>query len=83
MAQKYVYDETYNVKGWFDTTQTSSGWFDTGFSEDAGAPPSTTGQIKVYSGTWVAKPIKWYNGSTWVIKPLKRWNGTSWVITPY
>lgn len=76
---KYVYDETYEIKGWFDTVLTSSGWFDNGFSESE----STVGQIKVYTGTWEAKPVKWFNGSEWVTKPLKCWDGASWVVTPY
>jgi hypothetical protein len=46
------------------------------------APPSTTGEIKVYTGSgWTAKPMKVWNGSSWVTKPVKRWNGTSWVET--
>ena len=47
------------------------------------APPSATGQIKVWLGSWVAKPLKWWNGTSWVAKPVKYDNGTSWVTTGY
>lgn len=43
----------------------------------------STGQIKVWDGSWVAKPIKVWNGSSWEIKPLKFWNGASWELTGY
>lgn len=43
----------------------------------------TGGNIKVYSGSFVAKPIKVWNGSAWATKPLKVWNGTAWVETSY
>lgn len=43
---------------------------------------SITGQIKVWLGAWVAKPVKVWMGA-WVTKPLKVWNGTSWVETGY
>jgi len=82
MAINYVYDETYNVSGWFNPNQKTSGWFDDGFSETSGGGGST-GQIKVWSGSWLAKPLKVWNGSSWVVKPLKRWDGSSWVVTPY
>lgn len=36
------------------------------------------GKIKVYTSSFVAKPIKWFNGSAWVAKPLKQWTGTEW-----
>jgi hypothetical protein len=43
-----------------------------------------TGQIKVdIAGTYVAKPVKWWDGAAWVTKPLKRFNGTLWVPTNY
>lgn len=45
-------------------------------------PLSVTGQIKVWLGSWVAKPAKVWLGS-WVAKPVKHWNGTSWMETSY
>lgn len=45
--------------------------------------PSITGQIKVWLSAWVAKPVKWWNGTGWVTKPIKYWNGTSWIETGY
>lgn len=81
MAIKPVYEETYDVRGWFDETQTRPGWFSRDFSEMAGG---STGQIKVWNGTaWVVKPMKVWNGTSWVIKPVKRWNGAAWVETTY
>ena len=45
---------------------------------------ATTGQIKVYlSGSFVVKPVKWWNGTSFVTKPLKVWNGSAFVITNY
>lgn len=57
----------------------------TGFVIDfgLGGGAGSTGQVKVWLASWMAKPIKVWNGSAWVVKPLKRWNGSSWVITPY
>lgn len=43
----------------------------------------TGGNIKAYNGSFVAKPIKVWNGSAWVVKPLKVWNGSAWVQTNY
>lgn len=50
---------------------------------EAAAPPGTTGQVKVWLGSWVAKPIKVWLGGSWQLKPLKRWSGSAWVTTPY
>ncbi len=48
------------------------------------ASVSTTGQIKVWTGSqWEAKPVKVWNGSSWEIKPIKHYNGSSWVETNY
>ena len=43
---------------------------------------SITGQIKVWLGSWIAKPVKVWLGS-WVNKPVKRWNGTNWIENNY
>jgi hypothetical protein len=37
------------------------------------------GKIKVFSSSFLAKPIKAWSGSVFVEKPLKVWDGTSWV----
>lgn len=43
---------------------------------------TVTGYIKVFlSGSWVLKPVKFWNGASWVIKPLKCWGGSNWMIT--
>lgn len=42
-----------------------------------------TGQIKVWLGSVIAKPIKFWNGITWMTKPIKHWNGTTWIETDY
>lgn len=44
---------------------------------------SAGGNAKVYSGSWLAKPAKIWNGSAWVAKPVKVWNGTAWIETSY
>lgn len=37
------------------------------------------GILKRWTGSvWVKEPLKVFSGS-WVTKPLKRWNGTEWV----
>lgn len=41
------------------------------------------GQIKVDLGSYVAKPVKVWNGVAWVEKPLKRWTGALWQATSY
>jgi len=46
-------------------------------------PAGATGEIKVWLGSWIAKPIKVWTGGGWVVKPLKRWNGSTWNPTPY
>ena len=38
----------------------------------------TGGQIKVFGSSFVAKPLKVWNGAAWLAKPLKIWNGSSW-----
>lgn len=82
MAIKPVYDDTYDVRGWFDQTKTIPGWFSNDFSEMVVG--GSTGQIKVWTGAaWTVKPMKVWNGTSWVIKPVKRWNGSAWVVTPY
>lgn len=46
MAIEYIYDETYNVVGWFDSTLKVPGWFDKGFTETTGGgggPATVTG----------------------------------------
>jgi hypothetical protein len=48
-----------------------------------GASTSVTGQIKAWISSFVAKPVKAWNGSAFVVKPLKRWSGSAWVTTPY
>lgn len=52
-------------------------------TDDYFESPSVTGRIKVWLGSWLAKPVKWWNGASWVTKPVKRWNGSSWVTTSY
>lgn len=43
-----------------------------------------TGQIMVRIGSsWLAKPVKVWNGTLFVRKPLKFWNGSMWEETPY
>jgi hypothetical protein len=82
VAIKPVFEETFDVRGWFGETQTAAGWFDRDFSEMISG--GTTGQIKAWTGaSWASKPVKVWNGTSWVTKPVKRWNGTSWVVTPY
>ena len=66
---------------WGDKDATEKTMF-TEYFFDA-APSGSTGQIKVYNGSWVAKPVKVWTGSAWVTKPVKRWNGSSWVLTNY
>ena len=44
---------------------------------------AASGQIKVWLGSWVAKPIKVWTGAAWITKPLKKWTGAVWVATPY
>lgn len=46
-------------------------------------PLSVMGQIKVWAGEWIAKPLKVWSGSSWVVKPLKWWNGSIWAETGY
>jgi len=50
---------------------------------EGSALPSITGQIKAWISSFVAKPVKAWNGSAFVTKPLKRWSGSAWVTTPY
>jgi len=47
-----------------------------------GGAVSLTGQVKVWLGSFIAKPVKVWLGS-WVTKPVKYWNGTSWIETDY
>jgi hypothetical protein len=39
------------------------------------------GQIKVWDGSWVDKPIKVWTGSTWAEKPIKVWTGSEWAMS--
>ena len=42
---KFVYDETYDARGWFDPTLTADGWWDDEMSQDDEVvPPGVTGQ---------------------------------------
>jgi len=83
VATKILYEETYDTRGWFDSNLTPSGWFDRDLSETSGAPPSVTGQIKVYDGSFVAKPVKVWTGVSWETKPVKYYNGSTWMTTNY
>lgn len=66
---------------WADNDQSLKTVMENWFFDQAQG--GTSGQIKVFSGSWVAKPIKVWTGSQWTVKPLKRWSGSQWVVTPY
>lgn len=68
--------------GYSDTSQTVSGYYGLDNVNEASAVLHTgdLGKIKVnINGSWVAKPVKWWNGTAWVAKPLKRNADGSWV----
>jgi hypothetical protein len=38
----------------------------------------TGGQVKVFGTSFVATPLKVWNGTTWASKPVMVWNGSAW-----
>lgn len=81
-VQQPQYDN--NISGGSDTWDNGlAGEIITADYFDAAPPPSGSGNIKVWLGSWLAKPVKVWNGSSWVVKPVKFWNGSSWVTTGY
>ena len=42
MSTAYIYDQSFNVKSWFDPTLNVSGWFDNGFADYTEEEPPVT-----------------------------------------
>jgi hypothetical protein len=42
MALRYVYEDRYDARGWFDPMLTLAGWLDDELTEEGAAPPTPT-----------------------------------------
>ncbi len=77
MANESIWNAELVPEGWFAPETQADGWFDHDLLDLTAAAPSP-GLIKVWDGSWVEKPIKYWSGSAWITKPLKFWNGSAW-----
>jgi hypothetical protein len=70
-----------NSADWISTEYNNQSSPSTFYSIGSEETPSSSGsKVKAYiSGSFVAKPLKVWNGTAWVSAKLKRYNGTAWV----
>jgi len=80
---KYVYDEAYTEKGWFDSTAYIEGWLNDGLAQSP-PPPSGDGKIHVkVGGAWVlATPYVKVAGA-WIAAKAYTKQAGAWGATPY